>query len=69
MIPVVVINLARASDRRAAMQANLAERGISFSFFEGVDGRKMSAAELAAFLYGVVPGTAPAATPEGALSP
>ena len=30
---------------------------------------KGQAAELAAFLYGVVPGTAPAATPEGALSP
>jgi GR25 family glycosyltransferase involved in LPS biosynthesis len=48
MIPIVVISLRRANDRRQAIERNFAGLGIPFSFFDGVDARTMSATETVA---------------------
>jgi len=48
VIPVVVISLARAADRRAVAQENLAGLGIAFTFFDAIEGRAMSAEAIAA---------------------
>jgi glycosyl transferase family 25 len=48
MIPVVVISLTRATDRRLAMRQALEARGIAFTFFDAIDGRSISDAEVAA---------------------
>ncbi len=45
MIPVFVISLARAADRRAAIRARLDALGVPFVLFEAVDGHAMSEAE------------------------
>lgn len=45
-LPCYVVNLATDTKRRASMQQRLAERGIQATFFEAVDGRVMSQAEL-----------------------
>jgi hypothetical protein len=54
-IPVRVISLKRLSDRRAAIAAHLAGLGLVPEFFEGVDGRLMSAEDRA----GMRPGKNP----------
>jgi hypothetical protein len=41
-IPVLVISLARAAERRAAIARRLAALGVTFSFVDAVDGRAMS---------------------------
>ena len=43
MIPVYVINLARSADRRAFMQAALAQAGVGGEFVAAVDGRRCRA--------------------------
>ena len=48
VIPIVVISLRRSSARRMAMIANLRDLGISFSFFDAVDGQTMTEEEIAA---------------------
>jgi glycosyl transferase, family 25 len=48
VVPVVVISLARSADRRAAMRQNLESLGIAHAFFDAVDGRAMSAEDIAA---------------------
>lgn len=48
MIPVVVISLERSAGRRSAMRSHLDGLRIPFVFFDGVDGERMSHAELAA---------------------
>jgi glycosyl transferase family 25 len=48
VVPVVVISLARSADRRAAMRDNLDRLGIAYTFFDAIDGRAMSADDLAA---------------------
>jgi glycosyl transferase, family 25 len=45
VIPVFVISLARAPDRRAAIRARLDALGVSFTLFEAVDGHAMTEAE------------------------
>jgi glycosyl transferase family 25 len=45
MIPVFVISLARAPERRAAIRARLDALGVPFVLFEAVDGHAMSEAE------------------------
>lgn len=45
MIPVFVISLARAPDRRAAIRARLEALGVPFVLFEAVDGHAMSEEE------------------------
>ena len=47
MIPVVVINLARSSDRRAAMEQNFTQLGRPLRFFNAVDARTMTDEEIA----------------------
>ncbi len=41
VIPVVVISLARAAERRAAVERNLGALGVPFRFFDAVDGAVM----------------------------
>jgi glycosyl transferase, family 25 len=48
VVPVVVISLATSADRRAAMRRNLDDLSIAFTFFDAVDGRAMSADDIAA---------------------
>jgi glycosyl transferase, family 25 len=48
VVPVVVISLARSADRRAVMRQNLESLGIAHAFFDAVDGRAMSAEDIAA---------------------
>jgi hypothetical protein len=48
VIPVVVISLVRAADRRAAMRQNLGDLGIAFTFFDAIEGRGMAADAIAA---------------------
>jgi glycosyl transferase family 25 len=48
VVPVVVISLAPSADRRAAMGRNLNDLSIAYTFFDAVDGRAMSADDLAA---------------------
>ena len=48
VIPIVVISLLRSSARRMAMIANFQDLGVSFSFFDAVDGQTMTADEIAA---------------------
>jgi len=45
MIPVVVISLARSTDRRAAITAQLGSFRIPFTFFDAVDGNTMTVAQ------------------------
>lgn len=47
MIPVLVINLERADDRRSTMAARLRALSIPHSFLKAVDGRDLSPEELA----------------------
>jgi GR25 family glycosyltransferase involved in LPS biosynthesis len=47
LIPVKVVSLAQATDRRLRMCQQFEAIGIPFSFFEGTDGRNMSAQEIA----------------------
>jgi hypothetical protein len=49
MIPVLVISLITATDRRQHMHASMQSLGVEFTFFDAVDGRVMTPAELAAF--------------------
>ena len=46
-IPVLIINLARARERRRKMESSLGELGIRFSFFPAVDGSQLTADFLA----------------------
>lgn len=46
MIPVHVISLAHSHERRAFMQGQLDSLGISFRFFDAIDGSKMSDSQL-----------------------
>ena len=48
MIPVIIISLANATARRDAMRQNLDSLGIGYTIFDAVDGRAMSADEIAA---------------------
>jgi glycosyl transferase family 25 len=48
VIPVVVISLRRSAERREAMSAHLGSLGIPFSYFDGIDGSKMTDADIAA---------------------
>ena len=48
MIPVVVISLIRASERREHINASLEALGIPFRFFDAIDGKTMSPPEVAA---------------------
>jgi GR25 family glycosyltransferase involved in LPS biosynthesis len=48
VVPVVIISLVRSADRRAAMRQNLEGLGIAHAFFDAVDGRLMSAENIAA---------------------
>jgi glycosyl transferase family 25 len=41
-IPVVVISLPRASERRAQCAARLSKIGVDFTFFDAVDGQQLS---------------------------
>lgn len=47
MIPVRIVSLQSSADRRQHCADVFGERGIPFTFFDAVDGRKMSAAEIA----------------------
>jgi len=47
VIPVLVISLSRSRDRRSSIQAHLDSVGVPFSFFDAVDGSKLSGEELA----------------------
>jgi glycosyl transferase family 25 len=49
VIPVIVISLPKSIDRRSTIRTHLADLGIPFSFFDAVDGYKMSAADIAAY--------------------
>ena len=44
-IPAVVLNLARAHDRRAHIERQLKGRGLRYQFFEAVDGLQLSSAD------------------------
>jgi glycosyl transferase family 25 len=46
-IPIFVINLVRHSNRRAFMEMQLNGIGLDFEFFDAIDGRLLSADELA----------------------
>ena len=46
--PIYVISLKRATQRRAASQCALDAMGVSFAFFDAVDGALLSEAEVAA---------------------
>jgi glycosyl transferase family 25 len=46
MIPVIIINLERDGERRAAVAARLNALGVSHTFLKATDGRALSAAEL-----------------------
>lgn len=48
MIPVYVISLARSEERRMLMRNQLTKLGVIFSFFDGVDGHKMTKEALSA---------------------
>src|SRR5262245_30169594 len=48
MVPVVVISLVRSKDRRDAITAILNSIGLSFTFFDAVDGQAITAEEAAA---------------------
>lgn len=48
IIPVLVINLQRAPERRAAMSARLAAADIFYSFVAAIDGRAMAVDEITA---------------------
>ena len=48
-IPVVVVNLARAADRRAHTEAQLKGRGLNYQFFEAADGQALSPQDKAVF--------------------
>jgi glycosyl transferase family 25 len=48
MIPFRVVSLRSSAERRAHMSEMLGRLGVAFSFFDGVDGRQMSDAEIAA---------------------
>jgi len=48
VIPVIVISLVRSTDRRAAMAAHLASLGISFQFFDAIDGSTLTAEQVRA---------------------
>jgi hypothetical protein len=54
-IPIFVVSLARAADRRAAMTRHLGELGLSFEITEAVDGRALSPAELASMTVPKLP--------------
>jgi glycosyl transferase family 25 len=56
VIPIVVISLLRSSARRMAMIANFKDLGVSFSFFDAVDGQTMTADEIAAISPRPYPG-------------
>lgn len=47
-IPIFVVSLARAADRRAAMARRLGELGLGFEMTDAVDGKAMSVAEFEA---------------------
>ena len=47
-ISCFVVNLARSTERREAMQRLLAEHGIAPQWFDAVDGRAMSADDMSA---------------------
>lgn len=49
MIPVLVISLVSAIDRRAHMTESLTALGIPFEFFDATNGRAMSPGELAVY--------------------
>jgi glycosyl transferase, family 25 len=51
-IPVFVINLERATERRKRMESQLAALGIGFSFFPAVDGARLGADALAELQVG-----------------
>jgi GR25 family glycosyltransferase involved in LPS biosynthesis len=46
IIPVVVLNLKSSSARRQQIDARLKNLGIDYRFFDAIDGRLLSAAEL-----------------------
>jgi glycosyl transferase, family 25 len=46
MVPVVVLNLKSSSARRQQIDAHLKNLGIDYRFFDAIDGRLLSAAEL-----------------------
>jgi glycosyl transferase, family 25 len=48
VVPVVVISLAKSTERRAYMQRNLEDIGIAYTFFYGIDGHAMSPDVIAA---------------------
>jgi glycosyl transferase family 25 len=48
MIPIVVISLRRANDRRDAIKRSFDRLAIPFSFFDAIDARTMSASDIAA---------------------
>jgi glycosyl transferase, family 25 len=43
LIPVLVINLARATERRQSISHHLQELGVEFTFIDGVDGSSLDA--------------------------
>jgi glycosyl transferase family 25 len=47
LIPVMVLSLVRATDRRARIHAELDSLGIPFSFFDATDGRALDPQEIA----------------------
>lgn len=47
-MPIHVVSLARSQERRARSAARLGALGLEFAFFDAVDGRALSEAELAA---------------------
>lgn len=47
MIPVFVISLLRSHDRRSAIEKQMAHLGLSFTFWDAVDGKQLSDADLA----------------------
>ena len=48
-IPVIVISLAVAASRRAAMTKRMTDLGLAFSYFDAVNGREMTAEALARY--------------------
>src|SRR5690349_233011 len=46
VIPVLVINLKRSEDRRAFIRRQLDGLGIAFQFFDAVDARDLSPADI-----------------------
>ncbi|MBJ7592217.1 glycosyltransferase family 25 protein [Aeromonas veronii] len=47
MIPIFVISLLRSHDRRLAIEKQMAHLGLSFTFWDAVDGKQLSDADLA----------------------